>query len=596
VPGISPRAGGMCPRRPKRRLLLINIMRCIFEENGSMSKYSNKCVIYARVSTIDKQEYQRQVDELKSLAVYKKLVVAEVFGEKISGTLKADTRPAFAKMMKYIEENNIHHILVSELSRLGRRMRDTIQIIQSLTDKEICVHVKEGTLTTLDENFEEDTFTSIIINILIGFANIEKDTFANRSKSGLRYSVKNGGSGSGIIKPYGYKKVGKKLVIDEEEAPIVKLIFEKYLQGFGSQQIANFLNDKNIKTKYNKIFKEDRVIKTRSGGFKKASGYLWRDATIINILGNSIYHGERKHKGEIFEIDPIIDSETYAKAEIIRKEKYNKKNNTRKYENIFKEKIKCPVCGNGYFLHKRSDNSDNAYKCLSKRLKEVKCGNVSINVDKLNNAVYLKLKNAFSFQAGIDNKLSTKSDSIKESLKIVEAENNQNNNELSRLKTRQKTLLTSYLDNQIDSHIFTELNSEIQNDIRKFESKIALKNKEIIQAESLLQSLATTKNRNFENVEIFKKYIKEYINFIRIHDVTSLVYSGELGSLFPVKNDVISLIEVQSDLIDSQVVFLLSRYSNNLVHLDLLDTEDLDKKLPYITNYSVSTVGSEVKI
>jgi len=528
--------------------------------------------------------------------VFKNLQVAEVFGEKISGTIKAIERPEFNKMLHYIEEYDIHHVLVTELSRLGRKMRDTINIIQDFNERKICVHIFQDSLSTLDKNFKENKFTGLIINILVGFADIERETFAERSKSGLRFNVKNQGSGTGIIKPFGYKKVGQKLMVDDEEAEIVKLIFQKYLQGYGSQQIANLLNDNGIKTKYNKIFKEDRIIKTRSGRYKKASSYIWRDATIINILKNSIYKGERNHKGEVFEIDAIIDADTFANAELLRKEKYNKKDNIRQNQNIFKDKIKCPVCGSGYFIHRRSNGRDNAYKCLSKRLKDVECTNNSIGIDKLNNSIYSVLKESFKFQTGIDKKLSSKSVAIKEKMTFLEAEINQVVNEVANFKTRQKNLLTSYLDKEIDKIIFTELNNEIMVEIKNRENKIKEKSKELNTNKSILETVSLKKNQNLENVDIFKKYVKDYITFIKIYDVTELVSSGDLGSLFKVKNDVVSLVEVQSDLIDSYITFLVSRYSDLLIKLDLVDTEDLDRKLPYISDYHSLKVGNIIKI
>ena len=561
-----------------------------------MVKYTNDCVIYARVSTQDKQEYDRQVDDLKRLAQFKQLNVVEAFGEKISGTIKANERPAFMNMLRYIEENDIHHVLVSELSRLGRRMRDTINTVQDFTDKKICVHILQDTLSTLDKNFKENKFTGLIINVLIGFADIERDTFAERSKSGIRFNVKNGGSGTGIIKPFGYKKVGKRLFIDEHESVIVRLIFQKYLEGYGSQQIANLLNEKGVKTKYNTLFNEDRIIKTRSGGFKKAGSYIWRDATIINILRNTIYMGKRNHKGEIFDIDAVIDPETFELAQVRRKEKYNKKGSKVKFENIFKEKIKCPVCGSGYFLHRRSDLSDNAYKCLSKRLKDIKCDNVSVNIDKLNNAVYQTLKDTFKFQSNIDKKLSSKSVTIKDTISIVEAEKNQLIGNINIRKSRQKKLLESYLDNQINKQMFTETNSEIALEIIKLEDKVKEKEKEIYSREILLQTLSTQKNRNLENVEIFKRYIKDYITFIKVHNVTDLVNMGEIGKHFTTKNDVITLVEVKSELIDSYNTFLIGRYSDNLIHIDLNDTEDLDKKIPYLQDYHISKIGDSITI
>ena len=561
-----------------------------------MPQFSNKCVIYARVSTVDKQEYKRQIDELRKFADNKGFVIAEVFAEKISGVIKASERPVFNKMVKFIDEFDIHHILVSELSRLGRKMRDTLNILSDLIEKQINVHVLSNGLSTLDKNFKEDKITSLLISILTNFADIERDYIINRSKSGTRYKVKNGGAGAGIIKPYGYKKDGKKLIIDEEEAETVKYIFNKYLDGFGSGQIADLLNEQGIQTKYNRIFNPDKTIRTRKGAIKTVNKFVWRNTTIINILSNTIYYGDRRYKDEIFEIEPIIDKETFLQTEKIRKEKFNKKNNNTKYENILQGTIKCPVCGSGYFMHKRANKKDYAYKCLSKKLKEINCNNNSINIDKLNNAVYYFLKDSFKYKAVFEKKITSKTDKIKDAIELINAEINQLNSEFNSLELKLKNIMRDmYADPHIRK-INTELKSETLQDIKKLETRILLKNEELQNNKNVLKTITSTKIDSFEDVNVFKKYVKDYITFIKIYNVTHLVDLAEFGKYFSVKNDIISLVEVECDLIENYHTFLISRFSEFIIELDLKDTEDLGMKIPYLFNYQVSTVGNEIKV
>jgi site-specific DNA recombinase len=451
-------------------------------------------------------------------------------------------------------------------------------------------------LTTLDLNFDENKIASLIINVLTSFADIERDNITQRSRSGLRFSVKNGGSGSGIIKPFGYKKDGKKLVVDEEEAEIVRLIYGKYLEGFGSGQIANLLNERGIKTKYNRIFKSNQLIKTRHGAIKSAYQYVWRDATIINILQNSIYFGARKYKDEIFKIEPIIDEDTFRQVEIIRKEKYNKKNNDRKYDNILRGVIKCPYCNSGYFMHKRKNGKDNAYKCLSKRTKDAECKSNSINIDKLNNALYYFLKETFKIQAFFDRKFVDKIQNVRDNIEVINAEKYRLSKDLQSHEIQLKNLVKSYTKEGISKKIYSELKSELIGEIEKIESKIKQTHEVQAKNESIIRTLNSTKNKKLEDEFVFRKYIKDYITYIKIYDVTHLIDLKEFGKFFTVKNDVVSLIEVKCDLIGTYFTFLLSRYSNYLVELDLLDVADLEMKIPYITDYRVSEVGNYIRI
>ena len=78
-----------------------------------------KTVIFARVST-SSQEYDRQVNELKSLANGCGWSVEALFAEKISGAKSNIERTELLNMISYVEANHIYKVLVTELSRMGR--------------------------------------------------------------------------------------------------------------------------------------------------------------------------------------------------------------------------------------------------------------------------------------------------------------------------------------------------------------------------------------------------------------------------------------------------------------------------------------------
>jgi site-specific DNA recombinase len=611
VQGKSLRAEGKTPRqRGPHQWLIVNLRHyIIFAKNHIMNK-KEQCVIYARVSTIDKQDFIRQIHDLERHANYLGFDVANTFSEKVSGTVKATSRREFVNMVEYIEKHKIKHLLISELSRLGRTMRDTIQTIQEFNDKKICIHILKDNQSTLDKNFEENKITSLIINILISFADMERDLLIDRVKSGIRNSIRNQGAGQGSIKPFGYKKHGTKLIIDEREAQIVKLIFAKYIEGFGSHHIANYLNSQKIETRYNILFDKKKVIKTRGGRLKNAESFVWRDTTVIGIIKNTIYIGQRKHKGEVFEIPPIIDPEKYHIAQAIRKGRYNAQSNSRKYENIFSGKIKCPQCGSGYYMHKRHNNRDNAYRCLSHRLKEVKCDNISVNIDKLNNAVYAILKDSFLLRSAHEQIGEFKEKVLLEA-NALKLEIEQLSNAIAKEEKLQERLTENYLEEVINRNVFKKLNLKYIDSLEKHNQKLLQKQKQQVEIENSILNLTNARNKDFLNVDIFKTYIKDFIESIAVHDVTNLVRMGTLGSHFKTKNDVIALVEVKSNLIESYTTFLISRYSNILVKLNLLDIKYLDRKLPYMEegsealnndlqgmegDYVVGTIGKEITI
>ena len=165
-----------------------------------------KAVIYVRVSSIDdSQNYQRQIDDLKRWAGFKSLDVVDVFADKISGFKKGfDERIEFNLMLKFIEEENIKHILVSEISRISRKWIDAINFIHECTQKGITIHFHKEGLSSIDDNGDENLPVQMLLGMLSNIAQQESKTLSHRIKSGKRFSAKQGGGFSSKI--YGYDK------------------------------------------------------------------------------------------------------------------------------------------------------------------------------------------------------------------------------------------------------------------------------------------------------------------------------------------------------------------------------------------------------
>jgi site-specific DNA recombinase len=105
-----------------------------------------KGVIYGRVSTIS-QSTESQIRDLKTWAEHNNFIIEKVFDESISGFTK--DRDELTNLKKYIEDNNIKHILCFELSRLGRSTRQTLDEIGYFTSKGVNLFFKKENLNTL---------------------------------------------------------------------------------------------------------------------------------------------------------------------------------------------------------------------------------------------------------------------------------------------------------------------------------------------------------------------------------------------------------------------------------------------------------------
>lgn len=166
----------------------------------------DKVVILARVST-DKQEYQRQINELSDYCVRSNWEVSEIFANKISGAKKLEEREEIQNLIQYIKENQIKRVVCLEISRIGRNTLEALKIIQFLTENGVSLYVKNYNLETLDQNGKVNPIASLICTILLEIASMERLTIRERMESGRKqYIEKCRREGIKMGRPSTYKK------------------------------------------------------------------------------------------------------------------------------------------------------------------------------------------------------------------------------------------------------------------------------------------------------------------------------------------------------------------------------------------------------
>ncbi|MCX6172841.1 MAG: recombinase family protein [Flavobacterium sp.] len=171
-----------------------------------------KAVIYSRVSSEgNRQDTERQTNELIEYANKMGYELAGVYEEKVSGFKKNEDRPIFSKMLEEIEKGTIDKVLVWELSRIGRSVIQSLQNIQLLTDKKVSIYIKNFNLETLNDDKTPNSLSMFMVQILFSVASMEAQLIKSRMVSGYRNHIKNGG------------KVGRKSgSIETEEETIQK--------------------------------------------------------------------------------------------------------------------------------------------------------------------------------------------------------------------------------------------------------------------------------------------------------------------------------------------------------------------------------------
>jgi DNA invertase Pin-like site-specific DNA recombinase len=213
-----------------------------------------KAVIYSRVSSEgNRQDTERQTNELIEYANKMGYELVGVYKEKVSGFKKNEDRPIFSKMLEDAENGNFEKCLVWELSRIGRSVIQSLQNIQLLTDKKVSIYIKNFNLETLNDDKTPNSLSMFMVQILFSVANMESQLTKSRMNSGYRNHIKNGG------------KVGRKLgsIETEEETiqkhlEVVKLLKKK----LSIRQISGLTNKStNTILKVNKLLKNINSVK-----------------------------------------------------------------------------------------------------------------------------------------------------------------------------------------------------------------------------------------------------------------------------------------------------------------------------------------------
>ena len=226
--------------------------------------------IYGRVST----EHEAQLSALENQmqwyddqAKYHPnwTVVEKYIDEGITGT-QAKKRPAFLRMLEDARSGKFDLIVTREVCRFARNVVDTLVVTRELKNIGVEVFFIDDNIWTMDGDGE------LRLSLMATLAQEESRKTSERVKAGQKISRDNGVLyGNGNI--LGYDRVGDTYVINEEQAETVRMIFDLYLQGYGSMKIANILTERKRKT---------------------ASGLVkWSVSNIMRAIRNATYTGTK---------------------------------------------------------------------------------------------------------------------------------------------------------------------------------------------------------------------------------------------------------------------------------------------------------------
>ena len=226
---------------------------------------------YCRVST-DQYEQLESLETQRShydeyIRAHKDWELVNVYyDEGISGT-RADTRPGLQRLMADCRLRRIDMVLTKSISRFARNTLDCLKHIRALKAQNIPVYFEKESINTLDAKGE------VLLTIMVSLAQQESQSLSQNIKLGLQYRYQQGKVLVNHNRFLGYTKDAEgNLIIDPQQAEIVKRIYREYQEGYSMDKIKAGLERDGIPTGAGKT--------------------TWHTSTINKILRNEKYIGD----------------------------------------------------------------------------------------------------------------------------------------------------------------------------------------------------------------------------------------------------------------------------------------------------------------
>ena len=275
---------------------------------------SLRVAAYARVSSDSSDQLHSYAAQT---AYFAKLInsdpnwtFVDVYADKgITGT-STEKREDFQRMMEDCRSGKIDRILVKSISRFARNTKESLAAVRELKSLDISVYFEEQNIDTAQATGE--TLTAVFSAL----AQKESEAISERMRHSYQMRMQRG-TFSTHCAPYGYRLVENRLEVIEEEAVIIRQIFDRYLSGISMEDIAKEITALGIPTKQNTPFWQVRSIQ-----------YILRNEKYVgdSLLGKTyttltLPHRKIENKGEGVQYfiegshPPIVSRTVFDKAQ-----------------------------------------------------------------------------------------------------------------------------------------------------------------------------------------------------------------------------------------------------------------------------------------
>ena len=480
-----------------------------------------KVWLYARLSRDEDDEMNSLNNQRQIVREYAEKMDYEVVGESFDDNVSGMTfdREGIRKIAEQVEKKTIDAVLVKDMSRLGRHKTDTAVFIEYLRRNDIRVI---SATENLDTSRQSD-------DLVISFKGLINDYYAREGSEKVRIGMDNMlKKGLIITPPMGYfkDKNTNKIVVIEEQAAIIRRIFDLYLYGYGCSAIAHLLNDNGIKSPayYQKIIHGKRL------GWDKpeiSSRFMWDHSSVKRILCNKFYIGtvvcHKTYNNKITHIrkdipkeeqyvhenlvTPIISKEKFEQVQRLmeQKKKMNVRAGYNKPYHRYAGLLECGDCGSSFSAVNRKWNGEVRveYVCNGyHRYGNDNCSSHRIHEEELDEIIYGEIKNlreqAERIYANIDGE-------VRKWLKkksTVTGKVKQLNADLEQRKSDQKEILLERIRDKEHAEVYDEMLTACESDIEKLQQ-------EINELENYSETIKKRKSEMKRTIDLIEEIIKE---------------------------------------------------------------------------------------
>ena len=327
-----------------------------------MKKEKTKVYTYTRVSTamqVDGYSLDAQKAKMKAYADYNDYEIVGEYEDAGKSGKSIEGRAQFSQMMEDIKsgKDGVSYVLVFKLSRFGRNAADVLSSLQVMQDFGVnLVCVEDGIDSSKDAG-------KLMISVLSAVAEIERENIRVQTMEGRIQKAREGRWNGGFA-PYGYQLVDGKLVINEEEAEAIRVIYDQYVHtDIGANGIAKYLENHGI-----------RKIPRQNGKNPLFDAHLIRLILKNPVYCGKIAYGRRKmekvrgtrNEYKLVEQDnylladglhePIVSEKVWQAAQVkllAQAKKYEHVNRGKdEHVHLLSGIVKCPVCGAGMYGNK----------------------------------------------------------------------------------------------------------------------------------------------------------------------------------------------------------------------------------------------------